>query len=90
MSHSADGRCLSGDSPLTERDIMSETARIPLTHANTLLVRLATWWSRRTYGDVLDPGLAMLHDRKVLMTTVSNERPAGPNPRSSNRDSGHR
>jgi alkylhydroperoxidase family enzyme len=53
---------------------MSDTARIPLEHRNTPLVRLASWWSRRAYGDVLEPGLAMLHNRKVLMANVTNER----------------
>lgn len=53
---------------------MSETARIPLTHPNSPLLRLATWWSRRTYGEVLEPGLAMLHNRKVLMSTLTHER----------------
>jgi len=26
-----------------------------------------SWYSRRTYGVVLDDGLAMLHNRRVLM-----------------------
>ncbi len=52
----------------------SVTARIPLDHPNTILLRLASWWSRRAYGDVLEPGMAMLHNRKVLMANVSNER----------------
>lgn len=53
---------------------MSATARIPLDHPSTPLVRLTSWWSRRAYGDVLEPGLAMLHNRRVLMATIRNER----------------
>ncbi|MEO7060090.1 MAG: carboxymuconolactone decarboxylase family protein [Lapillicoccus sp.] len=52
----------------------SPTARIPLQHPQTAFTRAMTWWSRRTYGDVLEPGLAMLHHRKVLLATISHER----------------
>jgi AhpD family alkylhydroperoxidase len=50
------------------------TARIPLDHRQTLLVRLASAWSRRRYGKVLEPGLAMLHHRRVLMSVLRFER----------------
>jgi alkylhydroperoxidase family enzyme len=49
---------------------MPTTARIPLDHPDTLLLRLTRWYSTRTYGDVLEPGLAMFHNRKVVLTTV--------------------
>jgi alkylhydroperoxidase family enzyme len=45
-------------------------ARISLDHPPTLFYRLAEWYSRRTYGAVLDPGRAMAHNRKVLLTYV--------------------
>lgn len=48
-------------------------ARIPLDHPRTPLVRLAEAYSRRTYGQVLEPGLAMLHNRRVLTAMVANE-----------------
>jgi len=42
-------------------------ARVPLDTAGGLFGRIASWYSRRAYGDVLDTGLAMLHNRPVLM-----------------------
>lgn len=53
---------------------MSDTARISLDPPNTALMRLMRWWSRRTYGHVLEPGLAMGHNRKVLVSMVRTER----------------
>ena len=48
-------------------------ARIALTHRRSLPLRLAEAYSRRRYGAVLEPGLAMLHNRKVLLATIANE-----------------
>ncbi|WP_209313665.1 carboxymuconolactone decarboxylase family protein [Blastococcus sp. TF02A-35] len=48
-------------------------ARIPLDPPRTLLTRLAEWYSRRTYGAVLDPGAAMAHNGRVLRTYVRHE-----------------
>lgn len=48
-------------------------ARIPLDHPRTLMVRLAEMYSRRKYGAVLEPGLAALHNRKVLRTVIRTE-----------------
>jgi AhpD family alkylhydroperoxidase len=50
------------------------SARIPLDHPKTLLVRVASAWSRRRYGKVLEPGLALLHHRRVLMSVLRFER----------------
>lgn len=50
------------------------TARVPLTVPNTIFGRLMAWYSRRTYGDVLDNGLALLHNGPVLTSVVSFER----------------
>jgi AhpD family alkylhydroperoxidase len=50
------------------------TARIPLDHPRSLLVRLASAWSRRRYGEVLEPGLAMLHHRRVLVSVLRFEK----------------
>jgi AhpD family alkylhydroperoxidase len=44
------------------------TARVPLDAHRGVVARLSTWYSRRTYGDVLDAGLAMMHNRRVLWT----------------------
>jgi len=40
----------------------------------TLFGRVMEWYSRRAYGDVLDTGLAMLHNRKVLKAVMGFER----------------
>ena len=48
-------------------------SRIPLEHPRTPVVRIAEWWSRRKYGDVLDPGKAALHNRGVLTTLLLTE-----------------
>jgi alkylhydroperoxidase family enzyme len=45
-------------------------ARIGLEHKRTWFVRLAEWGSRRKYGEVLDPGKAALHSRRVLTTML--------------------
>lgn len=49
-------------------------ARIPLDHPRTPFVRLVSAWSRRRYGTVLEPGLALLHNRRVLRSVMSFER----------------
>lgn len=41
-------------------------ARISLEPRRTLLLRIAEWYSRRSYGDVLDPGKALAHNSRVL------------------------
>jgi alkylhydroperoxidase family enzyme len=49
-------------------------ARIPLDPPRTLVYRLAEWYSRRTYGAVLDPGAAMAHNPRVLLANARFER----------------
>ncbi|MGW8065313.1 carboxymuconolactone decarboxylase family protein [Streptomyces ziwulingensis] len=41
-------------------------ARVSLTPPRTLLFRVVEWYSRRTYGKVLDPGKALAHNPRVL------------------------
>jgi AhpD family alkylhydroperoxidase len=48
-------------------------ARIPLDPPRTLLNRVARWYSRRTYGAVLDPGAVMGHHPRLLRTYVRHE-----------------
>ncbi|MEU5052573.1 carboxymuconolactone decarboxylase family protein [Streptomyces sp. NPDC021096] len=43
-------------------------ARIPLDPPRTPLTRLAAWYSRRTYGKVLEPLMALAHNRRVLVS----------------------
>ncbi|MFD6878174.1 MULTISPECIES: carboxymuconolactone decarboxylase family protein [unclassified Streptomyces] len=50
--------------------------RISLTPPRTLLMRIATWYSRRTYGKVLEPGLAYGHNPRVMLTYVRLEQRA--------------
>jgi len=48
--------------------------RTPLDPPRSLIVALTEWYSRRTYGAVLDPGMAIAHNRKVLLTYVRHEK----------------
>ncbi len=50
------------------------TARVPLEIPDTLFGKAMTWWMRRTYGDVLDNGLALLHNRPVMWGVLGFER----------------
>ncbi|MGN6753628.1 MAG: carboxymuconolactone decarboxylase family protein [Intrasporangium sp.] len=47
---------------------MSSTARIPLEHPDTIITRAVRWWSKRKFGAVLEPGLALMHHRRILMS----------------------
>ncbi|MQY10499.1 hypothetical protein SRB5_06070 [Streptomyces sp. RB5] len=49
-------------------------ARISLSPPRTPFVRLMEWYSKRTYGKVLEPGAALAHNRRVLMADVGFER----------------
>lgn len=50
--------------------------RISLTPPRTLLLRIGAWYSRRTYGKVLDPGQAYGHHARVLFSYVRLEQQA--------------
>lgn len=54
--------------------IRATRARVPLEHSSTPLLRLVSTWSRRRYGAVLEPGLALFHNRRVLRSVMSFER----------------
>lgn len=56
--------------PTTSTEERRAAARIPLREGTGLLDRLVQWYSRRTYGDVLDNGLALLHNRRVLWSVL--------------------
>jgi AhpD family alkylhydroperoxidase len=49
-------------------------ARISLHPPDTLLNRFGRWYSRRVFGDVPEPALAMMHNERVLKTTMRFER----------------
>lgn len=50
-----------------------ERIRVPVEMPKGLLGKAIVWWSRRTYGDVPDPGLVLNHNRKVLFSTMRHE-----------------
>ncbi|MEV7647107.1 carboxymuconolactone decarboxylase family protein [Arthrobacter sp. NPDC089319] len=52
-------------------------ARIPLNHEPSLFLRIMTGYSKRKYGKVLDPGLAMMHNRRVLFAWLRHETAVG-------------
>jgi alkylhydroperoxidase family enzyme len=49
-------------------------ARVSLTPPRTLVLRAMEWYSRRTYGKVLDPGKALAHNPRVLWGDLRFER----------------
>lgn len=46
------------------------TARIPLEHPGSKLAGVLNFWTRRTYGQEMEPMLALLHNRKVTMSVA--------------------
>ncbi len=48
-------------------------ARIPLDPPQTLTSRLGSWYSRRRFGAVLEPAVALAHNPKVLRSNVRAE-----------------
>ena len=49
-------------------------ARVPLDEPSTLFGRAMAWYSRREFGEVVDNGLAMLHNPPVLKAVLGFER----------------
>jgi alkylhydroperoxidase family enzyme len=62
--------------PLTAlpTDVRRSRARVPLVEGQGLLSKLMGAYSRRAYGDVLDNGLAMLHQRQILWSVLRFEK----------------
>ena len=54
--------------------VRNSRARVPLTDPPGLLGRLLGWYSRRTYGQMLDVAMAMGHHRPVLVADLMFER----------------
>jgi AhpD family alkylhydroperoxidase len=50
------------------------TARVPLEIPDTFFGKAMAWYMRRTYGDVLDNGLALLHNKPVLKGVIGFEK----------------
>ena len=57
----------------TPMERTTTVARISLDPPRTLFYRLAEWYSRRTYGAVLDPARAMAHHPRMLLSYVRYE-----------------
>lgn len=51
-----------------------DAARVPLEVPKGVHGRAMAWYSRRAFGDVLDNGLAMQHNRPVLRAVIGFER----------------
>lgn len=49
-------------------------ARISLNPPRTPLFRVVEWYSKRQYGDVVDPGKALAHNSRVLFAALRFER----------------
>ncbi|MGO4256005.1 carboxymuconolactone decarboxylase family protein [Marmoricola sp. RAF53] len=47
--------------------------RVPLTEDDGLFAKLVGWYSRRTYGDVLDNALVLLHHKPILRAVMQFE-----------------
>lgn len=58
----------------TDDQARRDAVRVPIEVPTDLFGRAMMWYSRRTYGDVLDNGLALLHHRPVLKALVGFER----------------
>jgi AhpD family alkylhydroperoxidase len=57
----------------TPRDTVSAktgTARVPLEHPGSTFARVLNYWTRRSYGQEMEPMLALLHHRKVLTSVA--------------------
>lgn len=59
---------------MTSTPLRRSAARVPLEVPDSLFGRAMAWYSRRAYGDVLDNGLALLHNRPVLWAVLGFER----------------
>lgn len=49
------------------------TPRVPFSTSRGPLARLTRWYCRHSYGEDLDPASVMLHNRRVLLTTLATE-----------------
>lgn len=66
-----------GPAPGVDPAIRAGRARVPLEVPKGLFGRLISWYSRRAYGDVLEPGLALAHHRRALIAYSTFEMQVG-------------
>jgi len=48
----------------------TSTARVPLQHPRSVLAGLLNFWTRKQYGQEMEPMLAMLHNRRVTISVA--------------------
>jgi alkylhydroperoxidase family enzyme len=48
----------------------TSTARVPLEHPRSTLAKVLNFWTRKQYGQEMEPMLAMLHNRRVTMSVA--------------------
>lgn len=60
--------------PKLSAPVRSDRARVPLELPKGVFGKVLGWYSRRAYGDVMDPGLAAAHHRGVLIAVGLFER----------------
>lgn len=53
--------------PAVDPELRARRARVPLELRKGLLGKLFAWYARRTYGAMLEPGMAMSHNTRVLL-----------------------
>jgi alkylhydroperoxidase family enzyme len=54
----------------TQTASSTSTARIPLEHPRSKLAGLLNFWTRKQYGQEMEPMLAMLHNRRVTISVA--------------------
>ncbi len=53
--------------PAVDAEERARRARVPLEMRRGLLGKMFAWYSRRNYGAMLEPGMAMSHNTRVLL-----------------------
>lgn len=59
-----------GPAPGIDPRVRADRARIPLKTPAGIFGKLITWYSKRAYGEVLEPGLALSNNRRVLVADL--------------------
>jgi alkylhydroperoxidase family enzyme len=54
----------------TQTTSSTSTARVPLEHPGSKLAKVLNFWTRKQYGQEMEPMLAMLHNRRVTISVA--------------------
>jgi AhpD family alkylhydroperoxidase len=80
LSHAGAGRCpmvmtttRTRTNEITETERRRARIRVPVAMPRGVVGKAVTWYSRRTFGDVLDPALVMDHHRRIMFATFGFE-----------------